>query len=104
MAIDANRYPVPLDWVGAVKVVEVHILGEELWIHRPGVDPVRHGRLLGKHQTARWNGPARQVPRRPATGPDGRASGCGSATPYRRAAAGFALYLDGFLRVTFPHF
>jgi hypothetical protein len=35
-------------------------------------DPVRHGRLLGKHQTARWNGPARQVPRRPdepAAGP-----------------------------------
>ena len=72
VAIDANRYPVPLDWVGAVKVVEVRVLAEEIWIHRPGADPVHHGRLLGKHQVARWNGPARQVPRRPdepAAGP-----------------------------------
>jgi len=53
-------------------VIEVRILAEEIWIHRPGVDPVCHSRLLGKHQVARWIGPARQVPRRPeeaAAGP-----------------------------------
>jgi hypothetical protein len=34
--------------------------------HRPGADPVRHVRLQGKHQVARWKGAARQAPRRPA--------------------------------------
>jgi transposase len=70
VAVDANRYPVPLEWAGAA--VEVRILAEEIWMHRPGVDPVRHARLTGKHQVAHWHGPARQVPRRPlelAAGP-----------------------------------
>jgi len=66
VAVDANRYPVPLDWVEAVEVVDVRILAEEIWIHRPGVDPVHHARLAGKHQVARWNGEARQVRRRPS--------------------------------------
>jgi transposase len=66
VAVDANLYPVPLEWVEAVNVVEVRILAEEIWIHRPGVDPVHHARLTGKHQVARWEGPARQVPRRPS--------------------------------------
>jgi len=66
VSVDANRYPVPLEWVEAVEVVEVRILAEEIWIHRPGVNPVHHARLLGKHQVARWNGPARRAPRRPA--------------------------------------
>ena len=72
VAVDANLYPVPLDWVEAVDVVEVRILAEEIWIHRPGVDPVHHARLAGKNQVARWHGPARQVPRRasqPGAGP-----------------------------------
>jgi hypothetical protein len=64
VAVDANRYPVPLEWVEAVDVVEVRILPEEIWIHRPGVDPVHHARLEGKHQVARWNGAARQDPRK----------------------------------------
>jgi transposase len=66
VAVDSNRYPVPLDWVEAVKIVEVRILADEIWVHRPGVDPVHHARLAGKHQVARWNGDVRQVPRRPS--------------------------------------
>jgi hypothetical protein len=70
VAVEANRYPVPLEWAGAM--VEVRILAEEIWLHRDGVDPVRHVRLTGKHQVARWSGPGREVPRRPpapAAGP-----------------------------------
>src|SRR4029077_3428853 len=59
VSVDANRYPVPLEWVEAVKV---RIVAEEIWIHRPGVDAVHHARLLGKHQVAPWNGPARRAP------------------------------------------
>ncbi len=70
VAVEANRYPVPLEWAGAV--AEVRILAEEIWIHRDGFDPIRHTRLTGKHQVARWSGPGREVPRRapaPAAGP-----------------------------------
>jgi hypothetical protein len=70
VAVEANRYPVPLSWAG--EVVEVRVLAEEIWLHRPGVDPVHYARLAGKHQVAHWDGPARAVPRRPvepATGP-----------------------------------
>jgi hypothetical protein len=62
VAVEANRYPVPLEWAGST--VEVRILAEEVWLHRPGLDPIRHDRLTGKHQVARWNGASRQVPRR----------------------------------------
>lgn len=66
VAIDANRYPVPLEWAGST--VEVRIQAEEIWLQRPGVDPIRHVRLTGKHQVARWNGPARRMPRREPEG------------------------------------
>lgn len=63
VAVEANRYPVPLSWAG--EEVEVRVLAAEIWIHRSGVDPVHYPRLSGKHQVARWKGPARTVPRRP---------------------------------------
>jgi hypothetical protein len=70
VAVDANRYTVPLEWAGCK--VEVHIQAEEIWISRPGSDAVRHRRLSGKHQLARWEGPPRSCPTRsspPASGP-----------------------------------
>jgi transposase len=69
VAVDANRYPVPLEWAGTR--VEVRIQGEEIWLHRPGVDAVHHARLTGKHLVARWNGPPRQSPRRLPSGDEG---------------------------------
>jgi transposase len=64
VAVEANRYPVSLDWAG--QRVEVRILAEELWITRTGTAPVRHVRLQGKHQVARWEGPPRRVATRAA--------------------------------------
>jgi len=60
VAVEANRYPVPLEWAG--ERVEVRIHGEEVWITLAGAEPVHHARLSGKHQVARWNGPPRRVP------------------------------------------
>jgi transposase len=60
VAVDANRYPVPLSWAG--QTVRVHLLAEEILLGRDGEETVRHGRLLGKHQVARWNGPPRNSP------------------------------------------
>jgi transposase len=54
VAVEANRYPVPLSWAG--HTVRVHLLTEEIVLGRDGEDLVRHGRLLGKHQVAPWNG------------------------------------------------
>jgi transposase len=59
VAVEANRYPVPLSWAG--HTVRVHLLAEEIVFGRDGEDLVRHGRLVGKHQVARWNGPPRSV-------------------------------------------
>ncbi len=69
VAVEANRYPVPLSWAG--HTVQVRLLAEEIVFGRDGEDSVRHGRLLGKHQVARWNGPPRSVPaaRTAAEGP-----------------------------------
>jgi transposase len=64
VAVEANRYPVPLEWAGCQ--VEVHIQTEEIWISRRGSDAVRHRRLFGKHQVARWEGPPRSCPPRPS--------------------------------------
>jgi transposase len=60
VAVEANRYPVPLSWAG--HLVRVHLLAEEILLGRDGEELVRHGRLLGKHQVARWNGPPRSLP------------------------------------------
>jgi len=69
VSVEANRYPVPLSWAG--HTVRVHLLAEEIVLGRDGEDLVRHSRLLGKHQVARWNGPPRSVPaaRAAAEGP-----------------------------------
>jgi hypothetical protein len=60
VCIEANRYPVPLRWAG--HTVRVHLLAEEILFGLKGEEMVRHGRLLGKHQVARWTGPPRSSP------------------------------------------
>jgi hypothetical protein len=50
VAVEANRYPVSMEWVG--QSVEVRILADEIWITRVGATPLRHVRLQGKHQVA----------------------------------------------------
>jgi hypothetical protein len=60
VAVEANRYPVPLSWAG--HTVRVHLLAEEILLGRDGEEVIRHGRLVGKHQVARWNGPPRSWP------------------------------------------
>lgn len=58
--VESNRYPVPLEWAG--RAVRIHLRAEEIVFGRDGEDLVRHARLLGKHQVARWNGPPRSAP------------------------------------------
>jgi transposase len=69
VAVEANRYPVPLEWAG--QTVEVRLQSEEVWITFSGAEAVRHARLSGKHQVARWNGPPRHCPKRGALPPAG---------------------------------
>ena len=57
--VESNRYPVPLGWAG--RAVRVHVRAEEIVLSRDGEDLVRHARLSGKHQVARWNGPPRSA-------------------------------------------
>ena len=61
VAVDANRYPVPLAWAG--RTIDVQILAEEVVLLSSGADPVHHARLAGKHQVARWSGPPRHAVR-----------------------------------------
>ncbi len=70
VAVESNRYPVPLAWAG--REVAVQIRAEEVVIGGEQLEPVRHGRLAGKHQVARWSGLPRRVERRdtaPGEGP-----------------------------------
>jgi len=60
VAVDTNRYPVPLEWSG--KVVEAQILVDEVVLRLSGSECVRHGRLSGRHQVARWDGSPRRWP------------------------------------------
>jgi len=69
VAVEANRYPVPLSWAG--QTVRVHLLAGEILLGRDGEEPVRHSRLLGKHQVARWTGPPRSSPAGGASAPAG---------------------------------
>jgi hypothetical protein len=69
VAVEANRYPVPLEWAG--RTVEVSIQAEVLCFRLDGAEPVEHPRLSGKHQMARWAGPPRQCPRPEAPPPLG---------------------------------
>jgi transposase len=61
VAVLANRYPVPLAWVRAT--VDVRVTAQEVILRHGEEEPVRHPRLVGKHQVARWSGPPRTVGR-----------------------------------------
>ncbi len=61
VALDTNRYPVPLEWAG--RTIEVRVLPEVVTLSGGEAGLIRHGRLSGKHQVARWDGPPRHVPR-----------------------------------------
>lgn len=69
VAVDANRYPVPLEWSG--RRIEVRILADAVILDAKDETPVRHARLAGKHQVARWHGAPRRVPLAVASPPDG---------------------------------
>lgn len=69
VAVEANRYPVPLEWSG--QTVEVSVQAETVSVRRAGAEPVEHRRLAGTHQVARWEGPPRPCPRPEAVGPAG---------------------------------
>ncbi|MGH7344569.1 MAG: IS21 family transposase [Candidatus Rokuibacteriota bacterium] len=60
VAVESNRYPVPLSWAG--HTVRVHLLAEEVHLGRDGEETVRYGRLVCKHEVARWDGPPRSTP------------------------------------------
>lgn len=59
VALETNRYPVPFDWVG--HDIEVQILATEVVLRNAGADPVRHERIEGSHQVARWCGAPRRI-------------------------------------------
>jgi transposase len=61
VAVEANRYPVPLEWAG--RRIEVRILAGEIVLRSATGDLVNHARLTGKHQVARWSGPPRRAMR-----------------------------------------
>ena len=69
VAVETNRYPVPVEWVG--RTVTVHLRLEQVAIHLEGAEPVCHARLSGKHQVARWSGPPRHWPRSTSPSPAG---------------------------------
>jgi transposase len=60
VAAETNRYPVPYGWAG--EAVTVRILFEEILVHHPKGQTVRHARLKGAHQVACWEGPPRPLP------------------------------------------
>jgi transposase len=60
VALDTNRYPVPLAWAG--RQAEVHCRGEEVLVRVEGEEPVRHELLSGRNQVGRWRGEPRRVP------------------------------------------
>jgi hypothetical protein len=65
VTVETNRYPVPFEWVG--QGVTVRILYEEIVLHGPDQQIVRHPKLAGRHQVARWLGEPRPLPyRKPA--------------------------------------
>jgi len=67
VAVETNRYPVPFEWAG--KDVEVQILAGEIVIRHELAQPIRHERIEGYHQVARWRGtPRRLVKGTPAAG------------------------------------
>ncbi|MGH7701637.1 MAG: Mu transposase domain-containing protein, partial [Gemmatimonadales bacterium] len=65
VAVETNRYPVPFAWAG--RDIEVQILATELVLRNTGDDPVRHERIDGSHQVARWRGAPRRIVKGAAT-------------------------------------
>jgi transposase len=61
IALETNRYPVPFEWVG--RDVEVQVLAGEIVIRNEAAAPVRHERIAGSHQLARWIGVPRRLPK-----------------------------------------
>lgn len=59
VAVESNRYPVPIAWAG--RMIEVRILAEAIVLQSTAEEPVSHARLTGKHQMARWPGPPRRA-------------------------------------------
>lgn len=63
VAVESNRYPVPFAWAGLA--VQVSLRSEEIVLTQAqGELTLRYHRLMGKHQAAQWNGPARELPAR----------------------------------------
>jgi hypothetical protein len=62
VAVETNRYPVPYTWVG--QDVTVQILFDEVLVHGKDGQLVRHKKVDGPHQVARWEGPPRSLPPR----------------------------------------
>ena len=61
VALETNRYPVPFEWVR--RDVEVQVLAREIVIRSESAEPVRHERIVGSHQLARWHGVPRRLPK-----------------------------------------
>ena len=61
VALETNRYPVPFEWIG--RDVEVQVLAGEIVIRSEATDPIRHERIAGSHQLARWHGEPRRLGR-----------------------------------------
>jgi len=61
VALETNRYPVPFEWVR--RDVEVQVLAQEIVIRSAAAEPVRHERIAGSHQLARWHGAPRRLPK-----------------------------------------
>jgi len=59
VAVETNRYPVPFAWAG--RDIEVQLLAGEVILRSAGDDPVRHARIDGSHQVARWRGAPRRI-------------------------------------------
>ncbi len=97
VCVDTNRYPVSLSWVG--RRIEVRILVDEIVLVTAGEDSVRHYRLKGKHQVARWEGPARSLPKSVQAGDepprfDPAYAGSSGAVEVRSLASYEALYQE----------
>src|SRR5213593_2758412 len=69
VAVETNRYPVPFAWAG--RDVEVQMLAAEVVLRSAEDDPVRHERLAGNHQVARWRGTPRRIVKGQALAPGG---------------------------------
>ena len=59
VAVETNRYPVPFTWAG--RDIEVQLLTGEVVLRSAGDDAVRHARIDGSHQVARWRGAPRLI-------------------------------------------